>query len=165
MKECGCCFTDYPLNRMVHCNTDDPHFFCYSCMQNWVGSEMGQGRCRPKCFTTDGCSDDFSRAQLQASLDPKILERLEKLQQLEDLRAANIDGLEQCPFCDYQEICDPVEVDREFRCGDCKVVSCRLCRHESHTPLTCEQATKDRKGNVRHEIEEHMTEALIRTCK
>jgi TRIAD3 protein (E3 ubiquitin-protein ligase RNF216) len=41
---------------------------------------------------------------------------LERLQQEEALRVAEIDGLVQCPFCDYAAICGPIEEDKEFRC-------------------------------------------------
>ncbi|KAK7547286.1 hypothetical protein IWX49DRAFT_552915 [Phyllosticta citricarpa] len=166
MTECGCCFTEYPTNRMTFCNGEHAHFFCYRCANLYVGTEIGQRKCRPKCMDTGGCDADFSRSQLKAFLDDKTFEALERLQQQEDLRNAGIEGLDDCPFCDFKMICAPKEVDREFRCHneDCAVVSCRLCRQETHIPLTCEQASKDKKIDVRHKVEEAMTAALIREC-
>ncbi|KAL1626786.1 hypothetical protein SLS56_006688 [Neofusicoccum ribis] len=164
MTDCQCCFTEYPTNRMTYCNGEEVHFFCHECAQNYVNSQLATGRCRPKCMATTDCEADFSRAQLVAFLDPKEFDRLEKMQQKEDLRNAGIEGLEECPFCDYQAICEPVEVDREFRCPSCHEVSCRLCHLESHTPRTCDEAAKDRKCRARVDVENAMSEALIRVC-
>ncbi|KAK8156267.1 hypothetical protein IWX90DRAFT_228017 [Phyllosticta citrichinensis] len=166
MTECGCCFGEYPTNRMTFCNGEQLHFFCHGCANMYVSNEIGQRKCRPKCMDTGGCDAEFSRGQLKAFLDDKVFETLERLQQQEDLRNAGIEDLDECPFCDFKMICAPKLVDREFRClnEDCAVVSCRLCRQETHVPFTCEQASKDKKIDVRHKVEEAMTAALIREC-
>ncbi|KAB2574963.1 Ubiquitin-protein ligase [Lasiodiplodia theobromae] len=164
-SECMSCFDTGPTNRMMFCDGANIHYLCQDCARNCVNAELDAGRCRPKCCDPT-CGADFSNAQLKAFIDPKVFCRMEKLQQQDDLRKAGIENLVQCPFCDFQAECEPVEVDREFRCqnADCEIVSCRLCRLESHVPLTCEEAGKERSGNVRHHIEEAMTKALVRTC-
>lgn len=60
----------------------------------------------------------------------------------------------------------PLEEDKEFRClkPECKVVSCRSCRQETHVPKTCEEAGLERGHSARHAIEEAMTAALVRKC-
>jgi len=52
---------------------------------------------------------------------------------------AEIEGFVTCPFCDYGAIMEN-ENDKEFRCqnNECQIVSCRICRAESHIPLSCE---------------------------
>ncbi|KAL1644690.1 hypothetical protein SLS58_004151 [Diplodia intermedia] len=164
-SECVACFDSGPTNRMMFCNGAESHYLCRECARNCIHAELDAGRCRPKCCAPH-CGANFPRSQLKSFLDPKVFDRLEKLQQQDDLRQAGLENLESCPFCDFQAECEPVEVDREFRCqnGDCGIVSCRLCHLESHTPLTCDEAAKDRKGNIRHQIEEAMTKALVRTC-
>lgn len=94
------------------------------------------------------------------------MDTLERLQQQDEIRLADLDDLTSCPFCDFAAICAPVEEDREFRCAnpDCEKVSCRLCKHETHIPLSCEAYAKDNKVNIRHAVEEAMTEALVRSC-
>ncbi|KAL1382562.1 hypothetical protein HDK64DRAFT_52966 [Phyllosticta capitalensis] len=166
MTECGCCFCEFPTNRMTFCGGEQLHFFCKDCARSYVSNEIGQRKCRPTCMDTGGCGAQFPRSQLKAFLEPNLFDTLERLQQEQDLRDAGIEDLEQCPFCDFKAICEPKEVDREFRClnDDCLVVSCRLCRLETHVPLTCEQAAKDKKIDVRHKVEEAMTAALIREC-
>ncbi|KAF2204861.1 hypothetical protein GQ43DRAFT_363710 [Delitschia confertaspora ATCC 74209] len=166
MKECMCCYSDFPINRMAYCNGSDVHFFCVLCTQKYVENELSMSRCRPICFADLQCKTLFTTQQLRSILDKAAFERLELLQQQEDIRLAGLDNLEECPFCDFKAECPPVEVDREFRCMNltCEKISCRLCRAESHIPMTCEEHQKENKASVRHAIEEAMTKALIRSC-
>lgn len=113
-----------------------------------------------------GCTATFSRDQRQRFLDSKTIEKLERLQQQDEIRKAELPNLSTCPFCDFAAICPPVEEDREFRCHnpECAEVSCRLCKLKSHIPLTCEESKKENGVSERRVIEEARTEALIRTC-
>ncbi|KAI4946320.1 hypothetical protein J4E86_009025 [Alternaria arbusti] len=166
MGECACCFNDVPLNRMISCNGDTTHFYCVDCPRQQIETQMGQSRCRPKCFGVDDCNGTFTRRQLQQVLSDKTFERLEHMQQREDLEAAGLDFLSECPFCDFKMECLPVEVDKEFRCQNpkCSKTSCRLCEKESHIPLSCEESKKDGQITLRHIVEEAMSAALIRHC-
>lgn len=166
MGECACCFDDVPLNRMISCNGEIAHFYCLECPKRQVETQMGQSNCRPKCFGVDDCEGCFTRAQLQQVLSEKTFERLEHMQQQEDLAAAGLDFLSECPFCDFKMECLPVEVDKEFRCQNkkCAKTSCRLCDKETHIPLNCKEAEKDGQITLRHIVEEAMSAALIRQC-
>ncbi|KAF2018741.1 hypothetical protein BU24DRAFT_104098 [Aaosphaeria arxii CBS 175.79] len=164
--ECQCCFADFPFNRMTCCNGDTIHFFCRDCTKRYVESEIGSMRCTIVCFADTNCGGTFRRQYLLDSLSQSTFERLEHLQQQADLAAANLDFLEECPFCDFKMECLPIEVDREFRCEapKCRKVSCRACQKETHVPMTCEEARKEEKLNLRHTIEEAKSQALIRKC-
>ncbi|KAF2189577.1 hypothetical protein K469DRAFT_562812 [Zopfia rhizophila CBS 207.26] len=166
MTQCLCCFEEYPSNRVTVCNGDIVHFFCLGCAKQYVEHEMGESRCRPVCFATVECKATFTRQQLQAFLDAKSFERLERLQQQEDIRNAGLEDLAECPFCDFKAECPPVEIDKEFRClnPECGKTSCRLCDKETHIPMSCEEAEKESKVTVRHTLEEAMSKALIRFC-
>ena len=166
MGECVCCFDDVPLNRMISCNGDIIHFYCVNCPRQQIETQMGQSRCRHKCFGVDDCNGTFTRRQLQQVLSDTTFERLEHMQQREDLEAAGLDFLSECPFCDFRMECLPVEVDKEFRCENpkCGKTSCRICEKESHIPLSCEESKKDGQITLRHIVEEAMSAALIRHC-
>ncbi|KAH7114341.1 hypothetical protein B0J11DRAFT_511076 [Dendryphion nanum] len=166
MNVCSCCFDDIPINRMTCCNGEVVHFFCRDCTKTYIETEIGKGKCRPLCFADTNCGGTFRRQYLVDSLSQTTFDRLEHMQQQEDLMAAGLDFLEECPFCDYKQECLPIEIDKEFRCQapKCEKVSCRLCQKESHLPVTCEEASKDEKLNARHTIEEAKSEALIRKC-
>lgn len=165
MAQCQCCFDEFPLNRMFGCGGNTVHFFCRICMKTFVESEIGDSRCRPVCFADTNCGGCFTRKQLQECLDQRTFDRLEHMQQQEDLAAAGLD-LDECPFCDFKAECPPVEEDREFRCLNpkCRKTSCRLCQKESHIPKSCAEAKQDQKLEVRHIVEEAMSAALIRNC-
>ncbi|KAM0716061.1 hypothetical protein Q7P37_008575 [Cladosporium fusiforme] len=162
--ECQACFDDLPMNRQIHCQGETAHFTCYSCMEAYIKSEIGESRCRVLC--TAGCGSAFEPAQLNLLSDKKLLAKLADLQQEKDIRDAALENLEECPFCDYKAILPPIEEDFEFRCAnpECEKVSCRRCKASSHIPISCEQFAKDNKVNSRHKIEEAMTAALIRSC-
>ena len=99
-------------------------------------------------------------------LDEKTVVALERNEQEAVLRIAGIENLASCPFCPFAAEYPSVEVDREFRCQapDCEIISCRLCKLESHIPKTCEEHAKDNGLSIRRQIEEAMSAALIRRC-
>lgn len=64
MSECGCCFCDYPLNRMVHCDNDDVlHWFCRGCAKQNAETEIGNSKYQLVCMSMDGCKAGFSLDQ------------------------------------------------------------------------------------------------------
>jgi TRIAD3 protein (E3 ubiquitin-protein ligase RNF216) len=166
MNDCQCCFDEFPFNRMVSCGGNAVHLFCRTCAKTYVEGEIGVSKCRPVCFADRDCGGTFSRAQLLEFLPQTSFDRLEHLQQQEDLRTAGLDFLEECPFCDFKAECLPADVDKEFRCENpkCGKTSCRLCQKETHIPMSCEEAKKDESLNVRHTVEEAKSAALIRHC-
>lgn len=164
--ECQCCFDSYPINKITHCDGDEPHFFCLECAESNAKNEIGNSRYKLTCMDGSGCKASFCREQKQRFLDAKSFEALERIQQQAELRLAELPNLSQCPFCDFAAICPPIHVDKEFRCGDpkCEKVSCRLCKLESHVPLNCEESKKENGISERHVVEEARTLALLRTC-
>lgn len=166
VKDCECCFTEMPFRKMVNCDGDTPHFFCFDCVVGHVKAQLDYQKYKIHCMDGGGCKAEFSRAAKLKCLDKETFSRLERVQQQTELREANVPGLETCPFCDFAAICLPIEEDKEFRCEhpDCKMVSCRLCRLKSHIPKSCEENKKEQGVEERHIVEEEMTKALIRTC-
>ena len=164
--ECGCCFDEVVIPKVTHCNGDEPHFFCLECARNNANNDIGNSRYQLHCMDGSGCRATFSREQRNRFLDSKTTEKLERLQQQNEIRLAELPNLSNCPFCDFAAICPPVDVDKEFHCHnpDCEEVSCRLCKLKSHIPLTCEEFKKEQGVSERRVIEEARTEALIRTC-
>ncbi|KAI1369272.1 hypothetical protein F5Y08DRAFT_149456 [Xylaria arbuscula] len=164
--ECGICFEECALNRMVRCEAETTHWFCRSCLRTQAETQIGMGRYDLVCMSMDGCSSKFSMEQKALFLDKKLTTALDRIEQETVLRVAGIANLESCPFCPYAAEYPPVEVDKEFRCENprCRKVSCRLCKKETHIPKTCAEASADRGLDARHIVEEAMSEALIRRC-
>lgn len=143
------------------------HFFCLDCARRYAENEMGLSRWRLTCIDPSGCKAPFERSEINRFLSRKSTQILDRLQQQEELSAAGLEGLTSCPFCDFSGICESVDIDKEFRCmnPECEKISCRLCLKETHVPLTCDQHEKDSKLDVRHAVEEAMSEALFRKCR
>ncbi|KAK5624566.1 hypothetical protein RRF57_000282 [Xylaria bambusicola] len=165
-SECGICFEEFALNRMIRCEGEIMHWFCRVCLRTQAESQIGMARYDLVCMSMDGCSSGFSREQRRLFLDKKLTVALDRIEQEAVLRMAGIENLETCPFCSYAAEYPIVEVDKEFRCENprCEKVSCRLCRKETHIPKTCAEADADRGLDARHILEEAMSEALIRRC-
>lgn len=164
--ECDTCCDDYPTYRFTHCNGDCPHFLCFGCLQQYADTEIGNQRYRLNCLHDSGCTATYSRNERERALDGKTFDTLERLQQQAELKAANVAGLETCPFCDFAAICPSVRVDKEFRCRnpECERVSCRLCQKDSHVPMSCKEYKESLGVDERHAVEEAMTKALLKTC-
>ncbi|KAL4893509.1 hypothetical protein BDV59DRAFT_177517 [Aspergillus ambiguus] len=166
LVECQCCYSDVPSNRHITCLGPNAHPFCYTCVRKSAETQVGLMKHQVHCMDTSGCTAKFTRSRLHTALGSALLDKLDALQQDDEIQQANLEGLESCPFCDFKAICAPVEEDREFRClkPSCEMVSCRLCKAESHLPQTCAEARRERGVSERHQVEEAMSEALIRPC-
>ncbi|KAL6719317.1 hypothetical protein ACLMJK_003556 [Lecanora helva] len=137
VMDCGCCCETVTIPKMTYCNGDEPHFFCLDCARRNANNDIGNSQYRLKCMDFSECDATFSREQRLRFLDEKTMEKLERLQQQEELRLAELENLSTCPFCDFAAICPPAEED---------------------------QYKKENGMSERRVIEEARTEALIRTC-
>lgn len=112
------------------------------------------------CYTESPMREMF---QCRSFKSRGFCKRFMHIQQQQELRAAGIEGLHECPFCDFKAITPPIEKESQFQClkPSCKKVSCRKCNRESHKPRTCEEVDKDRHLGANHRIEEAMSDAVI----
>ncbi|KAK4173608.1 putative E3 ubiquitin-protein ligase [Triangularia setosa] len=164
--ECGCCFGDFPQNRMVHCSAETIHFFCCKCAKRMAETQVGLSKYQLDCMSMDGCQGTFNKSQKDLFLDEKLTLALDRIEQEAVLRIAGLESLETCPFCPYAAEYPPVELNKEFKCvsEECGVISCRLCRQETHIPKSCEEVARENGHSARRVIEEAMSAAMIRTC-
>lgn len=91
-----------------------------------------------------------------------MFSKVAQRKQLEEVKAAGINELEMCPFCDFATI--PAPEDKLFKClnPECMKESCRQCKEPSHIPYHCDEIEKDDDVKKRTYIENKMTEALVR---
>ncbi|KAJ6596999.1 hypothetical protein DFH09DRAFT_972809 [Mycena vulgaris] len=163
--ECGCCFSNYPFDKMIQC--PDAHLFCSSCMTTYAETLLGAHDHKIICMDQSGCKLPFPDAQLHRFLTPKLMSLYERVKQTKEVEAAGIEGLEECPFCEYKCVIEN-EQEKLFRCGNeeggCAAVSCRQCKQLDHLPKSCKEMEEDKNLDGRHTIEEAMTRALMRNC-
>ncbi|EJD07122.1 uncharacterized protein FOMMEDRAFT_75478 [Fomitiporia mediterranea MF3/22] len=161
--ECGCCFSTYEFDKMIQC--PDAHLFCKSCMRSYAKNLLGQHDINIKCMDQSGCKLVFADSELKRFLSEKLLELYERIKQTKEIEAAGLEGLEECPFCEYKVVIDNPD-EKLFQCEreECGALSCRACKKLDHLPKSCKEADEDRGLDARHKVEEAMTEALMRNC-
>jgi len=80
-----------------------------------------------------GCKVAFPDSELRRVLPEKLFELLEHIRQRRDIELAGLEGLEECPFCDYKVVMDvDFQTDKLLKCQneECGKVSCRKCKKE-----------------------------------
>ena len=119
-----------------------------------------------KCQHGDGCKADLEVEGIAKAVPLKTFDRLAFNQQQAEITAADLDGLEECLHCDFKAILDPVETSPVFNCHnpDCGRATCRTCKEDAHTPLSCEEMKNDRGLSARHLVEEARTQSILRPC-
>ncbi|KAG9309994.1 hypothetical protein JVU11DRAFT_10028 [Chiua virens] len=161
--ECGCCFSEYPFDRMVQC--PEAHLFCNSCMTSYASSLLGEHNPNIICMDQSGCKLPFPESELCRFLSSKLLELYYRVKQRKEIEAAGLENLEECPFCEYRCVIEN-EMEKLFRCEntECNAITCRMCKKPDHLPKTCKEADEDKHLDAQHIIEEAMTQALMRNC-
>jgi TRIAD3 protein (E3 ubiquitin-protein ligase RNF216) len=168
LVECDICAEDRPPNRMASCNTKEKHTYCFVCVKTHIETIIGDGKHVPVCMTVD-CKGHYPRQILEQVLDKALVARMDRLQQNADLEGVR--GIEECPFCNFKAFC---ETPSKFDCQnpECEMSSCLKCKAETHPGMSCAtyaRKKKEDKGEskgmqLRHLVEEAMTEALLRHC-
>ncbi len=112
---------------MVQC--PEAHLFCTSCMLTYAETKLGEHDARIVCMDQSGCKLPFPESELRRFLTPKLLELYERVKQRKEIEAAGLEGLEECPFCEYKVVIEN-EQERLFRCENegCGAVTCRECK-------------------------------------
>ncbi|KII87947.1 hypothetical protein PLICRDRAFT_176699 [Plicaturopsis crispa FD-325 SS-3] len=161
--ECGCCFSTYPFDKMVQC--PDAHLFCTTCMTTYASTLLGSHDANIVCMDQSGCKLPFPESELQRFLSEKLMALYERVKQRKEIEAAGLEGLEECPFCEYKCVIENPD-EKLFRCenSECGAVTCRECKKPDHVPKSCKEMEEDKHLDARHAIEEAMTRALMRNC-
>lgn len=144
----------------------EPQLFCIDCARRNAEVAVGSFRHEFGCLSLDQCPGGFSKTERRKFLDVKLTAALDRIEREAALRSAMIPNLESCSACDYAAVYPPVEENKVFVCENplCGKVICRLCRMDSHLPLSCKEAKASLENSARKEIEESMSAALIRKC-
>ncbi|XP_046670689.1 E3 ubiquitin-protein ligase RNF216-like [Homalodisca vitripennis] len=160
LVECGCCYSSVIFEDCATCNEGD--LFCKSCILKSTEVRIGDGHTTFPCLSD--CGSHFSLNLLQNLLEARAFAKLLQRIQLDEVKAAEIEGLEMCPFCEFATI--PPPETNIFTClnPECLRESCRKCHKVSHIPQRCEEVEDDEQTRARKYIEDEMTKALVREC-
>ncbi|KAE9521827.1 hypothetical protein AGLY_017779 [Aphis glycines] len=161
LNACECCFDNELLTTEVF-SCPAGHTFCSSCIKKGTEVAVGGGKVDIKCFAN--CNEEFNLTMIKSIVDDKLYQRIMSLKQAQEIKAAGIEGLETCAFCDYSVILSPDLKIINCLNPECKKETCRKCREESHFPYRCDQIERAPEVEIRTMIENKMTEVLIRIC-
>ncbi|KAF2886030.1 hypothetical protein ILUMI_20143, partial [Ignelater luminosus] len=161
LQTCSCCYDDEVMPKDIY-KCENGCVFCKNCVRSGAEVAFGDGKLDFVCL--NNYTSHFNLQTLQAVLNPKMFSKVALKKQVEEVKAAGIEDLETCPFCDFVTI--PAREDKLFRClnPECMKESCRSCKEPSRLPLRCEEVEKEDNVKVRTYIEDKMTEALVRKC-
>ncbi|PWN37653.1 uncharacterized protein FA14DRAFT_176940 [Meira miltonrushii] len=117
------------------------------------------------CLSSEDCKAQFGFEEAKKFLPEKLYDRWQKLSFQELMKALDFNE-ELCPFCDYACILTGAYDFGIFMCGNrqCAKWSCRTCRAEDHTPLTCQQSLGTLRWDDKRHIEKYLSDAIIRRC-
>ena len=113
---------------MVQC--PEAHLFCRSCMKSYAANLLGMHDPKINCIDRSGCAKPMPESELRRFLPDSMMQQWERVKQRNEIEAAGLVGLQECPFCDYAVIIEDAD-DKLLRCGNlavCGVVSCRTCK-------------------------------------
>lgn len=130
--ECSICWEEFALPEKAFCTANGRHVFCVACVRKQYPGRLDQSGCDLGCLMTRAC-------QGKLDIDQFGRRRKEREEVERQIYEAGLEGFWKCPFCDFGAICDSLEQQRWFTCGDeaCRRQSCRLCQREAHPGEDC----------------------------
>ena len=162
--ECQCCFEKITMPERHACDQDHHHVFCFTCVRDYVKTELDKGNTSFKCMASAACPGLVANRDQQAVLGDDLFELFSKREQIFSVTKANIDGLYNCPICNTGAIHVPHEDGDIFWCisDTCAMPTCILCKKQAHWDMPCE---KDEKREKEKQLEEEQTMRMVKPCK
>ena len=162
--DCSCCYSDNKFEDLGQCTNG--HLLCKSCIKTHAESTIYQSlsakitciSCNEKCF---GLIDDVLLEQI---LDVRVLSEYKNLKNLAEIKEICVDdiNIKVCQHCNSGT--DIGESEQTLLiCMECFKDTCLKCNQVAHPATDCYSLGKVA-GNIRHNIEDKMTETMIIHC-
>ncbi|KAG6902929.1 hypothetical protein C0995_009320 [Termitomyces sp. Mi166 len=136
----------HPQDKMIQC--PETHLFCMTCMRSYASTLLGTHDPNIKCMDQSGCKALIPPSELKRFLPEKLMTLYERVKQRKEVEAAGLEGLEECPFCEWGCVIENSD-EKLLRCGNADA---------------CGAMEEDKHLDGRHAVEEAMTQALMRNC-
>ncbi|KAF2401282.1 hypothetical protein EJ06DRAFT_555874 [Trichodelitschia bisporula] len=164
-ETCEICMESCSKKNMGSCTGDVTHTHCHACIKKQIDTIIGQNRYKPACMVSPRCKGVYRPATLVEIIDENVLKRMERLEAEDAVRKAGIKDMTECPVCGFRVSYPPIAKEPNFHCQnpECEKVTCRKCKLAAHAG-NCKDHQKGKKVDIRHLVEEAMTEAILRTC-
>lgn len=160
--ECLCCYNNFDPSFLYCCT--DGHLFCKNCITKPILCGLYEGMILSKrCIWSNCCEGYFTDQILKSLISIKDFEKLELMLIKKSILSSGIDDITYCRNCN-----DGYSLEQEqqnLTCPMCHFKTCKLCGLEPHSGLTCKEYQNSLKSdNIRLQLEEKMSELLIRSC-
>ncbi|XP_063230180.1 uncharacterized protein LOC134535148 isoform X2 [Bacillus rossius redtenbacheri] len=156
-----CCDEELEIVEMAACA--EGHLFCKACVKRSAETRIGDGLTTFPCLE-DSCTAEFGTRTLESLLNHTLFTRMVQQRSLQEVESAQIQDLVRCPFCEYAAILPPDLSVLVCENTECLKETCRYCKEPNHIPLRCSEVEKEGETKMRTEIEDRMTDAVIRKC-
>jgi len=133
VRECLCCFCDYPLSSLKQCSAGAGHLVCTSCIERYVSEQLdGNGSTNFQFIASDECTCQYSQAFLDGVLSPKLRKRVDEVVFQQQVSEAHqkAGGYWKCPKCAHIGYTDKKYT--LIHCPECKINYCTSCNEEDH---------------------------------
>jgi TRIAD3 protein (E3 ubiquitin-protein ligase RNF216) len=177
-----CCKARAPHRFLACDDRKTKHTYCEVCVRQHLLSTIFE-KASPwmRCLGSH-CVAFYKRADYERILDQDALAMRDRLEARAALK--NVKGLTACPACDFTAFVAPGREVFDCLNTGCLKSFCLRCKECPHYGQTCRQARGQRQkeaeaavassssnpgqgrvNDVRHKVEEYITEALIRHCR
>lgn len=133
-----CCYEDIMPEDQTICPKG--HTFCKICAAMMAQRQITNFQASLPCMSMEGCEEEFQEEEVKGFLNEVLYKRWKELQIEKYAKELGIEEpLDFCPFCDFYRVIIEPNDSQIFICGfeDCQARSCRKCKAEDHSPLTC----------------------------
>lgn len=148
------------------------HAFCIDCFVGQAKAAttdmpLANGGIGLPCMANN-CRNPVLFSEYRSFIPPDVRRQLNSRIAMENISLAKLSNLERCHECNYAIMIEvPKDQLRVFTCLRCDYEYCRLCERpwkEDHFGKRCEEVDHDEKANKRHNIEDQLSNVLIRKC-
>ena len=101
----------------------------HQCVTQYAETLLGEQNYKILCMDQSSCKEPFTEAELERVLPPRLLDLYYRIRQRKEIAAAGLDGLEDCPYCDFKYVIENPD-EKLFRCQneECQAITCRFCK-------------------------------------
>jgi TRIAD3 protein (E3 ubiquitin-protein ligase RNF216) len=134
------------------------------CIRRYTETIIGDSKYIFKCIDSS-CQKEYNSEILKEVLSSNQYKNVIINKQNEEIKSADLHGLESCRYCTYAVIIENPD-EKVFSCLNptCMKETCRLCNEPNHLPLRCNEIEKKSESDFRTFIENKISEAMLRTC-
>ncbi|CAG0914972.1 unnamed protein product [Notodromas monacha] len=160
LYKCEVCFDEeFTIVEVVQCG-EQGHTFCITCVQKHAEVCATEKRSKVNCLHPK-CPGSYSLSDIFGLLPENLFGALLREDQNEQLRAAGLQELVECPFCSFGAVVEDKTMT-EFQCLNpgCGKRSCIACK-KTHSPT---DMCKVVQRSAQKLMEEKLSEAVVRSC-